>query len=269
MVLENALKTWRGDWALVTGASSGIGKEFALELASAGLNLVLVARRKELLEALAQELKTKYHIKVLVVGDDLVCPNAPAVIRARLDKAGICIRLLVNNAGAGKWGRFEITAAEEYDRVLQLNNQALVGLCREFFPSLSSFPRSAVINISSQAAFQPVPFMAVYAASKAFVHSFSLALYEEWKKYGIYVQTLIPGPTLTEFDEKAGAYASNLVERRPASEAVAASLKYLTSDEPMVSSVKGLYKQRVFSVLVPSKMVLRAVAKMFRPPNER
>lgn len=260
---------WRGDWALVTGASSGIGKEFAMQLASAGFNLAVVARRVELLEALAQELRAKYPIKVFVVGYDLTRPNAPATVRARLDEAGICIRLLVNNAAAGKWGRFEMVAAEEYDRILQLNNQALVGLCREFFPCLSSFPRSAVVNISSQAAFQPVPFMAVYAASKAFVHSFSLALYEEWKRYGIYVQTLIPGPTSTEFDEKAGAYASSLSERRSASEAVECALQKLAGDEPVVSSVKGLYKQRAFGALAPPKTVLTTVAKMFRPPDER
>lgn len=269
MTIDNTIKTWQGDWALVTGASSGIGREFARELATAGLNLVLVARRAALLEELARELREKHRIEVLVVCEDLAQPNAPATVREQVEQAGVRIRLLVNNAGAGKWGRFESAAPEDYVRILLLNNQALVGLCHEFFPSLSSFPRSVVVNISSQAALQPVPFMAVYAASKAFVHNFSLALYEEWKQYGIYVQTLVPGPTATEFDEKAGAYASDLGVRHDASEAVSKSLKYLASDKPLVTSAKGIYKQRMFSALAPSKFVLKEVAKMFRPPNER
>lgn len=269
MAISNSLITWRGDWALVTGASSGIGREFALQLAAAGLNLVLVARRREVLDALAQELREKYQIEILVVGVDLTRPNAPTTVFAQVSQAGVRVRLLVNNAGAGRWGRFETVSVENYERVLQLNNQALVGLCREFFPSLSFFSRSAVINISSQAALQPVPFMAVYAASKAFLHSFSLALYEEWKKHGIYVQTCVPGPTATEFDEKAGAYASDLGERHAASQVVAKSLRSLASDEPLVTSAKGIYKQKIFNALAPSKFVLKEVAKMFRPLNER
>jgi len=260
--------SWSGDWALVTGASSGIGREFAVQLAAAGMHRVLVARRVSLLDALAQELKVGHGGDSLVVAADLSEPDAAAAVRARVEAAGIRIRLLVNNAAAGKWGRFERATADEYARMLRLNNGAPVGLCREFFPHLRSFPGSAVINVASQAAFQPVPFMAAYAASKAFAHSFSLALYEEWKQYGIHVQSLVPGPSATEFDVTAGAYQSAIVERRPPAEAVAMALARLDRDEPVVASAKGVYKQRLFNGLFPAKRVVREVAKMFRPPDE-
>jgi hypothetical protein len=151
--------------------------------------------------------------------------------------------------------------------MLAVNNGATVALCQTFFPHLSSFESSAVINVSSQAAFQPVPFMAAYAASKAFVQSFSVALYEEWKRYGIHVQTLVPGPTASEFDDKAGAYSSAIVERHPPAEAVASALRNLDRDQPVVASVKGIYKQRFFGGVLPYSLLVREVAKLFRPPE--
>lgn len=257
------------DWALVTGASSGIGREFCLHLAEAGANLVIVARRADLLGSLATELTARYGIKTLIMAEDLSDPLAPHRIRQQLDEAGVRIKLLINNAAFGRWGPFEDTAPDIYARMIQLNTVAITTMCAELLPQLSSHPRSAVINVSSPAAFQPVPFMAVYAATKAYVHSFSLALYEEWRGRGIHVQTLIPGPSATEFDAKAGAYESAVVERRPPTETVLAALSHLTGDQPVVSSAKGIWKQRLFSSLFPPKMVVREVAKMFRPPEKK
>lgn len=257
------------DWALVTGASSGIGREFCLRLAEAGANLVLVARRGDLLDSLANELAARYGIKTLVVAEDLSEAVAPHRIRQRVEEAGVGIKLLINNAASGRWGPFEVTAPDVYARMIQLNTLAITTMCAEFLPHLSSHPRSAVINVSSQAAFQPVPYMAVYAATKAYVHSFSLALYEEWRNRGIHVQTLIPGPSATEFDVKAGAYESAVGERRPPTEAVHAALSHLAGDQPVVSSAKGIWKQRLFAGLFPPRMVVREVAKMFRPPERK
>jgi short-subunit dehydrogenase len=126
-----------------------------------------------------------------------------------------------------------------------------------------------VINVSSAAAYQPVPFMAVYAASKAFVQSFSQALHGEWKEHGILVQTLVPGPTATEFDAKAGAYESALTERDAPADVVRAALAGLERDVPVVNAAKGTYKQRVFAGLAPHAMVIREVGKMFRPPESK
>jgi len=261
------LSDFKGHWALVTGASSGIGEEFAGQLAQAGVRLVLVARREERLLAVVQRLREQYGVEARAIVADLADVTAVARIRDELDGEGIRIRLLCNNAGAGRWGRFEATDAKVYDELNTLNTTTLVATCRRFFDHLAAFPSSAVINVSSAAAYQPVPFMAVYAASKAFVQSFSQALHGEWKEHGILVQTLVPGPTDTEFDAKAGAYESALTERGPAADVVRASLAALERGVPVVNAAKGTYKQRVFAGLAPPAMVIREVGKMFRPPG--
>jgi len=261
------LSDLKGHWALVTGASSGIGEEFARQLAQAGVRLVLVARREERLLAVVERLREQYDVEARAIVADLADVTAVARIRDELDGAGIRIRLLCNNAGAGRWGRFEATDARVYDELNTLNTTTLVATCRRFFDHLAAFPSSAVINVSSAAAYQPVPYMAVYAASKAFVQSFSQALHGEWKKHGILVQTLVPGPTDTEFDAKAGAYESALTERGPAADVVRTSLAALERGVPVVNAAKGTYKQRVFAGLAPPAMVIREVGKMFRPPG--
>ena len=261
------LSDLKGHWALVTGASSGIGEEFARQLAQAGVRLVLVARREERLLAVVERLRAQYDVEARAIVADLADVTAVARIRDELDGAGIRIRLLCNNAGAGRWGRFEATDARVYDELNTLNTTTLVATCRRFFDHLAAFPSSAVINVSSAAAYQPVPYMAVYAASKAFVQSFSQALHGEWKEHGILVQTLVPGPTDTEFDAKAGAYESALTERGPAADVVRTSLAALERGVPVVNAAKGTYKQRVFAGLAPPAMVIREVGKMFRPPG--
>jgi uncharacterized protein len=261
------LSDFKGHWALVTGASSGIGEEFARQLAQAGMRLVLVARREERLQAVVQALRTEYGVEARVIAADLADPAAVGRIRAELDGAGIRVRLLCNNAGAGRWGRFEATDAGVYEEFNTLNTTTLVAMCRRFFDHLASFPSSAVINVSSVAAYQPVPYMAVYAASKAFVQSFSQALHGEWKAHGILVQTLVPGPTATEFDAKAGAYGSAVVKRDLPADVVRVSLAGLERDVPVVNAAKGTYKQRVFAGLAPHAMVIREVGKMFKPPE--
>ena len=263
------LSDLKGHWALVTGASSGIGEEFARQLAQAGVRLVLVARREERLLAVVQRLREQYGVEARAIVADLADVTAVARIRDELDGEGIRIRLLCNNAGAGRWGRFEATDAKVYDELNTLNTTTLVATCRRFFDHLAAFPSSAVINVSSAAAYQPVPFMAVYAASKAFVQSFSQALHGEWKEHGILVQTLVPGPTDTEFDAKAGAYESALTERGPAADVVRASLAALERGVPVVNAAKGTYKQRVFAGLAPPAMVIREVGKMFKPPARK
>jgi short-subunit dehydrogenase len=236
-------------------------------LAAAGVNLVLVARAEKSLERLGAELSTRHGIQTLVSATDLSRPNAAAELSSRLASHGFKIRLLINNAACGRWGRFEATSAEIYEEMTRLNTAAMVSMCHHFLPDLTSFPTSAIINVSSPAALQPVPFMAVYAATKAFVHSFSQALYGEWSDRGVRVQTLCPGPTATEFDAKAGAYVSALSERGSPGPVVKASLSHLSRDNPLVVTAKGTYKQRFFAGLFPAKMVIREVGKMFRPPH--
>jgi hypothetical protein len=260
----------RGDWALVTGSSSGIGREFCIRLAAAGLNVVMVARRKDRLEDLAKELAAQHGIKTLVLPMDLSVPNSATHIRAAVAKEGIRIRLLCNNAAFGPWGRIEKSTTVMYEEMIQLIAAGTVSMCLEFFPDLTSFPTSAIINLSSPAALQPVPYKAVYSAAKVFVHNFSLALYGEWKERGVHVQTLIPGPTRSEFDLKGGAYPCALSEeRRPPAEVVRVSLSKLEKDIPLVVTANGTYRQQIFASLCPTKMVIRTVARMFYPPAYR
>ena len=257
---------WAGQWALVTGASSGIGSEFAIQLAAKGINLVLLARRAALLESLASELSRRHRVATLVIVADLADPATPERVRCRLEESGIRVRLLVNNSAFGRWGRFEAQNSALYQDMLQVNAIAPVRLCQELLTQLKSFPDSAIINVSSPAGLQPVPFMAVYAASKAFIHQFSQALHGEWGQHGILVQTLLPGPTATAFDELAGAYASAIADRDRAEDVVWFSLRGLAKGCPVVCTAKGTLKQRLFA-LMPAWLVIKTVARMFRPPQ--
>lgn len=264
------LNECRGCWALVTGASSGIGTEFCRQLAAAGVDVVLVARREKLLEQLSTELRARHGVRTAVVSIDLSEPGCAERLKAATERLGIVVRLLVNNAAFGPWGSFDKTPADTYERMIQLLAATPISLCRRYQSDLSSFASSAVINLSSPAALQPVPFKAVYSAAKACLHNFSLALYGEWQGTGIVVQTLLPGPTATELDVKGGAYKSKLGEdRRPPTEVVAASLAALGADKPFVTTNKGTYKQRVFAGLAPVKMVIREVKRMFAAPPGR
>ena len=256
---------WKGQWALVTGASSGIGREFACQLAAKGIDLVLTARRGPLLGSLAAELAARHGINTLPVAADLADPASPALLRRRLEEMGIRVRLLVNNAAFGRWGRFEAQDGATYQKMLQVNVIAPIAVVRELLPQLASFPDAAIINVSSSAAYQPVPYMAAYAASKAFIQQFSQALFGEWSERGILVQTLVPGPTATQFDEVAGAYASAVTARDAPDKVVSASLQGLTQGCPVVCVAKGAFKQRLFS-LMPARLVIQTVARMFTPP---
>jgi short-subunit dehydrogenase len=256
-----------GQWALVTGASSGIGREFAVQLAQRGMNVVLVARRKERLDAVAAELRARHGVRIEALAADLTQPGTVGQLKERLDQAGIRIRLLCNNAAFGRWGRFEETPAALYREMIELNTTVLVTMCHAFLGDLAAFPSSLVINVSSPASYQPVPYMAVYAASKAFVQSFSQALHGEWKARGVHVQTLVPGPTESEFDATARAYASALTERDTPAQVVRASLARLDAGQPVVTAAKGTFKQRFFAGLFPPSMVIREVGKMFTPPE--
>jgi short-subunit dehydrogenase len=262
------LNDCKGQWALVTGASSGIGREFCLQLGRAGLNVVAVARRAALLDELAVHLRETHGVRCLAVAQDLGERGAAARVKSIVAAEGIKIRLLINNAAYGPWGPFERTSAETYEALIHLVVATPVSMCLHFLPDLTSFPSSAIVNLSSPAALQPVPYKAVYSAAKIALHNFSLALYAEWEVRGVLVQTLVPGPTKSELDEKGGAYKSAIPEeRRPPAEVVEASLRHLAKGDVFVTTAKGTYKQRFFSGMFPARVVVRKVAAMFRPPG--
>jgi short-subunit dehydrogenase len=186
--------------ALVTGASAGIGTQFAQQLSSAGYDLVLVARDRERLEKLAAELPTE----VEVLAADLTDAAGLAAVEARCAEPARPLSLLVNNAGFGTAGSFTELDIDGEEREIRLNVLALVRLCHAALGPMVKDKQGGVINVSSLASFQPGPYNATYAATKAFVTSFSHALHEEVKGDGVTVTVCCPGFTRTEFQERAG-----------------------------------------------------------------
>src|SRR4051812_3606999 len=189
--------------AVVTGASSGIGRDFASILAREGHDLVLVARREAELKALADELQQKYGATTTIAPVDLSQPSAADDVVAAIG-AGTAVDVLVNNAGFGGHGAFAKRAREDDLRMLAVNVVALTDLTRLLLPGMVQRGRGRVLNVASTAAFQPGPFMAVYYATKAYVLSLSQALAEETRGTGVTVTTLCPGVTATEFQKVAG-----------------------------------------------------------------
>jgi short-subunit dehydrogenase len=185
--------------ALITGASAGLGVEFARLLSARGYRLILAARRKDRLEAVAAELGN-----ARVIAVDLAEPRAAAALIAECDAAGEQVDLLVNNAGFGLRGPFTKLDAGRQREMIDLNVGALTDLCRLIGPRMAERRSGAILNVASTAAFQPGPKMAVYFATKAYVLSFTEALHEELKPFGVNVSALCPGPTRTEFGEVAG-----------------------------------------------------------------
>jgi len=192
------------DFALITGASKGIGKCFAQELASKGYNLVLVARSASLIEELAIELKNKYSIQVEFLSSDLSDPSSPEKVLSFCESKSLPVSILINNAGYGLFGEFESISLDSTLNMLRLNMLTLVSLCHLFIPYIKKQEKGYILNVASTAAYQSVPLLNAYSASKAFVLSFSRALSFELKNSTIHVSCLCPGSTKTDFMDRAG-----------------------------------------------------------------
>lgn len=212
-------------YALITGASRGIGACFASALAARSWNLVLVARTEEDLAKISSELAQKFGIRTETICIDLAKNGAAREVARIATERGLDIELLVNNAATGDHGEFRLLSPESQSEAIQLNLVALVELTRLLLPPMIAARRGAVINVSSTAGFQPMPYFAVYAASKAFVTSFSLALAEELREDGIRVVTLCPGPTRAPSHENLVSKSRITFSRQPAEEVVAVALE--------------------------------------------
>lgn len=204
------MKEWsyRGRWALVTGASSGLGAECARQLRERGMSLVLSARREDRLRALASELRQNAGIQVVVEPADLAARGEPLRLWQRATE-GRRIDLLVNNAGFGVLGRFDDVGIERQSEIIRVNCIALMELAHAALTEMRPRGDGGIINVASVAAFQPVPQLATYAASKAFVLSLSESLWSESRDAGVRVVALCPGRTPTEFQEIAGTGTPN------------------------------------------------------------
>ena len=194
---------YKGSYALITGASKGLGSAYAKAFAQRGANLVLVARSLEPMEKLAVELRSKYRVRIETIQADLTDVSAAGHIAKRLTQLQIRIDLLVNNAGAGLSSRFLGHTVENEISQINLNVQGLVALTHHFGREMAARGMGGIINISSNSAFQPVPYMATYGATKAFILMFTEAIAEEMRDTGVRVMVACPGPTATQFFDQA------------------------------------------------------------------
>ena len=255
---------YKGQRALVTGASSGIGAVFAREFARRGADLVLVARSEGKLAALADELSGSYGVDADIAVADLAKPSAAAELAASLRTRDLQIDILINNAGFGLFAPvYEADHAVLSDMV-RLNVEALVDLTREYLPGMLERDHGAIVNVGSTAGFQPVPYMAVYGATKAFVLSFTEALWAETRGTGVRVTALCPGSTDTGFFDVAGEDAQ--VGRRIAPERVVQAA-FRALDRRSSTVVTGGWESLMLtnsSRLAPRQLVARIAERTMR-----
>ena len=254
---------------LITGASSGIGEAFARKLATQGHDLLLVARSEDKLVALCNELGRGQNIRAQYVAIDLSERDAPARMLAETVERNLEIDLLINNAGFGSMGDFAELDLELELKMIDLNVRSLVELTHRFLSSMRERKRGSIINVASTAGFQGVPFMATYAATKAFVLSFSEALWEENRSYGITVMALCPGVTETGF------FVASRMQKPPA--------RFSQSSEDVVeTALRGLKRGQSSIIsgwpnlvmiemerIMPRSLVLRAAGAVLRSHTKK
>jgi len=264
------VNSWRDRWALVTGASSGIGRALAEELAAGGAHVLLTARRRQRLMELRRTLRAAHGVRVEALVADLAQPAGPEEIFAFTEERGIQVGLLVNNAGFGSYGEFRGSDRRHELGIVQVNCAAVVHLTRLFLPGMVERRSGDILIVASTAAYQGVPYMATYAASKAFDLLFAEALAEEVKGYGVRVCALCPGPTATGFQKAAGVPEQMALGMEQSAEEVARSgLRALEAGEHSVISGFtnwiGVEVQRV----APRRFVTYAAERIFRPADRR
>ncbi|HEX3558308.1 MAG TPA: SDR family oxidoreductase [Pyrinomonadaceae bacterium] len=253
--------------ALVTGASGGIGAELARLFAADGHRLVLVARSRDKLSALAEELGGRQGVSARVLAADLSRTEAPREIFDALQASGVAVDVLVNNAGIGSYGLFAETDLKSELDLLQININALTHLSKLFLPQMIARRRGYILNVGSTAGFQPGPLMAVYYASKAYVLSFSEALANETEGTGVGVTVLCPGPTETGFVAAAGMEESKLFDRGAMTAHDVAEAGYRGMLEGKTIVIPGL--RNAFVARAVGLMPRRMVTKVVRGIQER
>jgi short-subunit dehydrogenase len=249
---------------LITGASSGIGEVFARRLAARGRNVLLVARSEDKLITLCNELGRSNSIRAQYVALDLSLPESPARLFEEAEKRGLTIDLLVNNAGFGSFGDFSKADLARELNMIDLNVKSLVELTYRFLQPMRARKQGAIINVASTAAFQGVPFMTTYAATKAFVLSFSEALWEENRAFGIKVMALCPGVTETNFFEAARGEKPPARASQTPEEVVDTALRGLARGK---SHIISGWVNRVMTEserLAPRSLVTRMAGRMMR-----
>ena len=253
---------------LITGASSGIGEAFARKLAARGHNLLLVARSEDKLITLCNELGRARSIRAQYVAIDLSEPGAPERLFEETKKRDLQIDFLINNAGFGSMGDFAKLDLEQELKMIELNVRALLELTHRFLAPMRERKSGAIINVASTAGFQPVPFMATYAATKAFVLSFTEALWEENRPYGVKVMALCPGVTDTNFFEASKMKRPPARTSQTPDQVVDVALRALARGKSSVISGWTNFFMIETQRAVPRTLVLRAAGAVLRSHTE-
>jgi uncharacterized protein len=256
---------WRNRWALITGASAGIGHALAEQLAAGGAHLVLTARRSDRLEKLAARLGAKYSIQTEVYGADLTRPDSPPQIHGFTTGKGVEIDLLVNNAGFGAFGYIHEIPESRLLEMIQVNCSAVVHLTRLYAAEMAERRHGDILIVASTAAFQAVPFNSAYAATKAFDLIFAEGIAEELRPFGVNVCALCPGPTTTEFQKVAQQPDRAFKVAETADKVARVGLEALRKRKTHV--ISGAMNRLMMEAerLAPRRLVAKAAAKMMRP----
>ncbi len=257
---------WRGKWALVTGASAGIGQALARELAAGGTHLILTARRQDRLEEFAAELRGKFNVQCEVFAADLTQPDAPEKIFAFTKQRNLTVQLLINNAGFGQFGETSGVETQRLLDMVQVNCSAVVHLTRLYLPEMIARRSGDIMILSSVAAFQAVPYLSTYAATKAFDLLFAEGLAAEVRPHGIRVSALCPGATESEFHKVANQDKLFSKKHQETAEKVAhVGLVALAAGKSAVISGAANAFNVVAQRLVPRSIVTGLAAKLFKP----
>lgn len=262
---NNPRNRWTNKWALITGASAGIGLELAKQLAASGANLVLTARRTDRLKSLAEDLSSKHRIHAETFGADLARPEAPEEIFEFTAGKNIEVELLINNAGFGIFGYTHESEAVRLLEMVQVNCSAVVALTRLYLPGMIQRRHGDVMIVASVAAFQPVPFISAYAATKAFDLLLAEGLAEEVRRYGVRVCALCPGSTTTEFQHVAHQPDRSFRYPETAEKVARVGLKGLAQGKVCVISGVQNWLMVEAERLAPRRFVARMATRVMRP----
>jgi uncharacterized protein len=255
-------------YAIITGASKGIGKAIAYELAKRKINVLLIARSEDILKQLTQEIIEKFGVKAAYLAADFTLPNTPELVKKWCKKNNYVVHILVNNAGYGLSGAFDKYSMDDYNAMLQININAVVSMCHIFLDDLKSLPQSYILNIASTTAYQSVPGFSMYAASKAFIKSFTRSLHYELHKTTVSVTCVSPGGTDTDFAIRAAVSnkalkAADKLNMTPEAVAIIAVRAMFNKKTEVITGI--LNKLGAFaSWLLPQKFVEGNLYKIYK-----
>ncbi|MFB9329129.1 SDR family NAD(P)-dependent oxidoreductase [Paenibacillus aurantiacus] len=253
--------------ALITGASSGIGEQFAWQLAQKGNDLVLVARSRDKLDQLAAGISAKHGVNTHVIAADLSEPGAAHRLHAETAKLGVTIDLLVNNAGFGLSGEFLNHPVDAYRNQIMLNVNALMEMTHLYLADMAARKSGAIINVASLLSFMPFPYCSVYSGTKAFVLSFTESLWEEYRHRGVRVLALCPGPTDTNFFRTASEVETK--SKRTPAQVVSTALRALSSNKGFVIDGANNYFTALLGRVLPRATLAKILGAAMRKSIEQ